>query len=290
MSGPLSSQFNGIRFEHGRDTAWKAESGPRWSKPETIYAVSTPQHGETLQRGAIATLVHPKTYYDDHPNRDNYRTGPDVEDSDSGLYRVQAGDGPGRQGSLFDVTHRRPYIHYLVANQEYRTHAMGLLGVASVESRRRFGEDPVSSDDLSPHSQRMVGKLAEAGAAKMPEHFTSNSLDFPGYSHIEPPEEYADMGYNPTPLPDHTMGQGRHRAREILRRKRGAAEPQDPQDGPQEMAGPLPQGAYRPAPGWHDIPSALFRSRTPKSPTKSAAPSRPSGTGSKKSQQPHLFD
>lgn len=222
MSGPLSSQFNGIRFEHGQDTTWKAESDPRWSKPETVYAVSTPEHGETLQRGAIATLVHPNTYYDDRPNRDRDPHLGDGPDLDSGVWRVQAGDGPDRQGSLFDVTHRRPYIHYLVANQEYRTHAMGLLGIASVESRRRFGEDPVPSDDLSPHSQRMVGRLAEAGATKMPEHFTSNSLDFPGYPHVEPPEEYADQGYTVSKVPDHTVGLGRHRAREILRQGRQA--------------------------------------------------------------------
>lgn len=156
------------------------------------FSVASVAHGEGLRPrggydGAMVHLDQPRTeyyyprispgYQENWDTRtESHRYGP--EDVHDGIGRVR-----GRQQTLFGYHHVRPTVDFMLANRGYQHYAASLLGVAALESRARYGEDPVASSDLSPHSSRLVGRLARAGAVQYPgpdeEH--RNTLDFPDH-------------------------------------------------------------------------------------------------------------
>lgn len=122
---------------------------------KTVYRVVGPDN-----RGIEAVLAHPYTEY---PEPFPYVDG--LEEIEGQTWKTVRGGADG-QLPMFDVEHHRPYVSWIQSNRDYRTHAGSLLGHIAIDSRQRFGEHPAADTSLSPHTSRMVRRLAESGAVR----------------------------------------------------------------------------------------------------------------------------
>lgn len=153
----------------------------RWEDRETAgYSAGydpSPVHPE-FTPGAEVQVKKPRTEYeyDGSTRRDyNVRSGrPDIYGNDYSTW--QRGDGPGGQMSLFDATHHHPYVSWMGTHPDFRGHIPTMLGVAALESQRRFGEPLRSDTSLSEESRRIVERAAAAGAVTMPHFVSPNTI------------------------------------------------------------------------------------------------------------------
>jgi len=72
------------------------------------------------------------------------------------------------QGQLFEYDHEPPKISYLTSTSP--AHMLPLLGLASIESKARFGEHPAPDSSLSMHSAPIAKSLKDKGV--IPNHVT----------------------------------------------------------------------------------------------------------------------
>lgn len=67
----------------------------------------------------------------------------------------------GTDGRLFNTDHTPPHVTSLASTSP--AHVGPLLGMADRESKSRWGQSPVPSDDLSSHSSKIVKGLKDKG-------------------------------------------------------------------------------------------------------------------------------
>jgi len=209
-------------FSHGPETPWRSEEDRkiryRVTAPESANPDSAP--------AAVVEVAKPRTHYFPQGEISRY-SGTFSSDTRTDRVRMQEGDGPRGQGSLFDVHHFSPYVQYTATHPEMRAHIPTLLSTANVESQHRWGEPLKSDNNLSEHSSRMVRRLAEAGAVEPPENETRNDMSAEDYRRFE---DYT-RGHGPgehSEVPAATVQMGKQFLRDALRGprqavKRGAA-------------------------------------------------------------------
>ena len=212
MSGSGSSaQFRDY------DTPWKRE-GSNF----TSYHVTDSRNSDPTAPGLSLEVEHPKTEYALNFREEDSAGVTFSGDHNTSSERWQTGDGHGRQRSLFNVWHTKPRVSALASHPDFRGHVGTMLGVAAVETKNRFRESPVASNDLSEQSSRIVHRLAESGAIEAPGNEQRNSLssgDFSNYAiHNRGYSLYGLGGeIKESGIPRSTVAMGRHTMREILR-------------------------------------------------------------------------
>ena len=153
----------------------------RWEDRETAgYSAGydpSPVHPE-FTPGAEVQVKKPRTEYNyDGDARRDYNNRSGRSDHYGNDYSTwQRGEGPGGQRSLFDVDHHHPYVSWLGTHPDFRGHIPTMLGVAALESKRRFGEPLRSDTSLSEESRKIVERAAEAGAVSMPHFVSPNTI------------------------------------------------------------------------------------------------------------------
>ena len=138
--------------------------------PSPIHPEFTP--------GAEVQVTKPRTRYeyDGAPARDyNVRTGRSADYAND-FSTARRGDGPDGQMSMFDAVHFHPFVHWMGTHPDFRGHIPTMLGVAALETKRRFGENLRSDTSLSAESQKIVERAAQAGAVQMPQFVSPNTI------------------------------------------------------------------------------------------------------------------
>jgi hypothetical protein len=139
----------------------------------TRYVYGAGENSLGTQSGAQVIIKHPKTSYED-PTKYSAR----LKTENGKLYRNEAGNTvrnnwiehndvkPGEQIPLFNAEHTPPVINYLISTKDSRHQAAGLTAHAVEDTRRRFGERPLASDNTSKYSTPVVNRAIEDGIIK----------------------------------------------------------------------------------------------------------------------------
>jgi hypothetical protein len=123
------------------------------------------------QTGATMSVLHPKTSYTTYNDPSLGKS--DFEYNNAlKFFRDDPYDkGPKNyektgQKPLFITHHEPPVVDIMTATKDSTNDAMKLASYASEETRRRFGERPLASDDLSKHSLPVVNSAIKRGIVK----------------------------------------------------------------------------------------------------------------------------
>lgn len=128
-------------------------------------------------------------------------------------YWAKYRSGEDGQIPLFDMSNHAPTstVDYMAGTKDARIPSMTMMGIAEVETNEEFGRGLSPSKSLSPHSQKLVSHLEDAGATKMPDRISSNDLNF---------WDRNNLVYKPQPfqpVPEKTVKAGRSRVRSIVK-------------------------------------------------------------------------
>jgi hypothetical protein len=142
------------------------------------------------------------------------------------------------QGELFSVEHEAPHLDVLFAHHDMRHLVPGALGKAALETHARYGEYPKASNDLSPHSEKLVRRLSEKGVIQYPENLAYPDLqngisDEDSYYHDYQQTEPRDLdgyggGTNTHKVPDWHQNLGSQFIRHAIRPDRKQQSLEDP--------------------------------------------------------------
>jgi hypothetical protein len=151
--------------------AFKQESP---NEKATSYVYGTGENSLGTQSGAQVVIRHPRTFYEDPIRyRKDFKfdeNGKVVTDEQNNPVKENWIEHnkvkPGEQIPLYNVNHKPPVLHFLVSTKDARSKASGLAAHAVEDTRRRFGERPVSSDSTSTYSTPLVNKAIEDGIIK----------------------------------------------------------------------------------------------------------------------------
>lgn len=121
--------------------------------------------------------------------------------------------GEDGQIPLFEMSNHAPTstVDYMAGTKDARIPSMTMMGIAEVETNEEFGRGLSPSKSLSPHSQKLVSHLEDAGATKMPDRISSNDLNFWGRNNLV----YRAQPFQP--VPEKTVKAGRSRVRSIVK-------------------------------------------------------------------------
>lgn len=213
---------------------FRIQTGPNETQIDYVRPHEVPpQHpGQSTHVSELMMMVYhrpDRTAYDyaDHDNVpwtdfNSIHTGPSPEPSDPDpgspgmrmARRDRLSPDDANQPTLFGM-HTDPgvsKVDFLVGTKRGRIHAGTMLGIAQNRNITERGRSLVASDDLSPHSHRMVNKLASAGATDPTEHEDpNNSMTF-----REAPYSYHYMDDSEAISPSEARG-GRNTIRRALK-------------------------------------------------------------------------
>lgn len=201
----------GRQFNHGPETPWS--SGHTFG---ATYSVTAPSSDQMyFAPGARVKVDRPTTWYD-HEDQSNVQP----VDSHGDLARFQFGEGAGNQGALFGVRHTHPYVSWMEAHKDYGARIPGLLSVAALETKARFGEPLRSDRSLSESSSPIVHRLAQAGAVTAPVMESRNRMQ------VDPDAEVPTRRYESDvrEVPESTVVLSRQFLRAALRRPKQVVE------------------------------------------------------------------
>lgn len=140
---------------------------------EQAIAFGTGQNAEGDQSGGVVRIDPSEDRYITHQEIENRH--PDLQNpwdkylqdraeshpndiDDSARQFVQTGQRP-----LFFTKHTPPVISYMTTTKDATQEAMKAAAHAAEETRRRFGERPWASNNLSAHSAPLVNKAIKSG-------------------------------------------------------------------------------------------------------------------------------
>lgn len=178
----------------------------------TVYTRPTP--GSTVE----TTFFEGPTDVDTYSYGDDEGTHAELEVAhrgSTGYTKPPRNNYPRADGQLELFSHRssKPESKVLSMGGTYgaRVAAMPLVGLAVNDAATR-GNTLHPSNNLSPHSERMVGHLAERGVVDMPENISHNASTYWSDTKLPSP--------NSETLSPETVDSGRSVVRDAVRRPR----------------------------------------------------------------------
>lgn len=131
--------------------------------PETYYSVPHPD-AESYGRRAVRGLAAGKTD-DSHLYGEPSRPWDDVDDYNAGIWGRRNADEKGNV-PLFGIQHQPPILDLMVSTKDVTPQATALAAHALEETRRRYGERPLASDNTSEYSTKFVNEAIKKGLIK----------------------------------------------------------------------------------------------------------------------------
>lgn len=122
------------------------------------YLTGTGENDKGKQSGAFVTVKNPITKYSTIPDGDIYSENMSRQLRDSGKISGQGTQEKNGQHTLFNVKHTPPVLNHLFSTEDATPSAVRLASHALEETRRRFGERPLASEDTSAHATAFVNK------------------------------------------------------------------------------------------------------------------------------------
>lgn len=189
-----------------------------WDEEDDPEVVMTPASNANLQvkhRGARGSTQY-------RPEGDDYQ----ASNFDYRARRLAefSGEIPGQQAFFIHESSKpTSTVEYMMSTKGGRVANMTQLGMAARDTLLRHGRELRPSDDLSPHSTRLVNKLEEKGVTKNRKAL-SNSLGFePKPFPAEPLQGFGADGQSNRlsrgqfePVPDADVEGGRRMIRSVL--------------------------------------------------------------------------
>lgn len=173
--------------------------------------------------GSMTVALPTDHTYFSYPGEDGYGTA--MQDAVKPGNYNENWQAASREPQLFGVHGPEPTpptVEMLEMTKQDRAMAPTLLGIGQIESIRRSGQGLTPSTDLSDHSDRMVGKLANRGAIDdWGGRERWNDMDFLPESPYSTGEDMWQRHYGPHAVPRQDVSAGRSLSRNLLRRKRG---------------------------------------------------------------------
>jgi hypothetical protein len=162
----------------------------KYNTPDgTHYFTGTGENAIGTQSGAYLSIEKPETNYSvPHPDMENYSRRAvrgldagksdnshlygnpespwdDIDNENAGIWARNNADEKGNI-PLFGAHHTPPVLDLMVSTKDVTPQATALAAHALEETRRRYGERPLASDNTSEYSTKFVNEAIKKGLIK----------------------------------------------------------------------------------------------------------------------------